>query len=82
MALALKPHGLLFVALNEGEPGHDDDAHWSTILGERMYSRPYTEPEVRAAFAAASLNVVRIERDAIETPEYGTERSLIVWLQA
>jgi SAM-dependent methyltransferase len=82
IAKALRPDGWIFLALNEPPPPplYEEESCLTEILGRRMYSRPYSEAEVRTAFPE-SLDVMAVERETVSTNEYGEEFVLLVLLR-
>lgn len=76
-ASALRSGGYLFLALNESSKEYSDDENLIEILGERMFSRSYSEKEVLATFTQEKLNVIQIERETINTKEYGNEHVIM-----
>lgn len=76
---ALKVGGRCFIALNESEQDPDPlrDSYLE-IAGQRMYSRDYSEGEVRNAFSP--LIVTTLEREIVRTEMYGEERSIVFLL--
>ena len=79
MVTALKPGGLLLVTLNEPSGAHKEEESYACIMGQRMYSRPYTETEVKAAFE--DLTLVKVERELALSKEYGEEHGLYVLMK-
>jgi len=74
---ALRRGGVFLVALNEPEPGEDQDATAvSHIGGHMMYARAYSDAEVRQAFSG--LAVVRVERGIVTSEIYGAEKGLFM----
>jgi len=72
---ALRPGGLCFIALNDGDGGG------LVRLGTRVvYSHAYSEVDVRTAFS--TLAVLDIRRDIVQTKMFGVERSMSLLLQA
>ncbi|KKM83282.1 hypothetical protein LCGC14_1311050 [marine sediment metagenome] len=45
-------------------------------MGEKMYSRAYTEKEVLEIFTPLGMNLLRIYREVISTKEFGVELSM------
>lgn len=78
---ALKKGGFFLLALNEPPPGHTPKEDVVTILGQRMYSRPYTEREVREIFGKQHLRVVQVERETVRSRMFGVEHSLLMLLE-
>jgi SAM-dependent methyltransferase len=75
--LALKPLGYCFIALNEGV--HRDSDTLTRIFGQLVYSRVYSEAEIREAFS--QMRVIRLGRGVVESSMYGRERSIVLLLQ-
>lgn len=79
---ALKQGGWLFLALNEPAPqGHDESENFTEIMGEKMYSRPYTEQEIRAVFEPLHMKIVHVARETVRSEAYGDEYTLLVLMQ-
>jgi hypothetical protein len=76
---ALIPGGLFFIALNEPKQRYSEKEYYTTIAGQRIYSRPYSEEEIRNAFS--DMKVLRVERETIFSKMYGTEHCLIMILK-
>ena len=76
---ALKPNGILFLALNEPAKPPEEYTHGETILGQAMYTRGYTEAELREM--AAGMAVVDIARDTVTSEAYGTEHTLVMLMR-
>jgi len=76
---SLKNNGLFYLALNEPreEGGNlDDDDVIVNILGEKMYSRAYTEEEIITIFTSLGLNLLKIHREIISSKEFGIEHCI------
>ncbi|MFX0012458.1 MAG: class I SAM-dependent methyltransferase [Candidatus Hermodarchaeota archaeon] len=72
---ALKNNGLLYIALNEPrelEQNLDEDV-FVEIMGEKMYSRAYTEKEILETFTPLGLTLLKIHREIINSKEFGIE---------
>jgi SAM-dependent methyltransferase len=79
---SLKRGGFFFLALNEPSPeGHDEAENYTEIMGQKMYSRPYTEDEIRAVFSKLNMKIIKVERETASSKAYGTEYSLLVLMQ-
>lgn len=78
---SLKDCGLFLLSLNEPSPDHIDGDDYSNIMGEDMYSRPYTEKEIRKIFSALDMDILTLDRETVESDEYGKEYCLMVLLQ-
>ncbi|MFT4309685.1 MAG: class I SAM-dependent methyltransferase [Candidatus Woesearchaeota archaeon] len=79
---ALRRRGLLFLALNEPPPkGHDDKENITIIMGQEMYSRPYTLEEVRDVFENIGMSIIKIARETVSSEAYGDEHTLIVLMR-
>lgn len=75
---ALKNNGLLYIALNEPreiELDFDEDVIVE-IMGEKMYSRAYSEEEIFEIFKPLGLSVIKIQREIINTKEFGIEHCM------
>ncbi|MFX1513336.1 MAG: class I SAM-dependent methyltransferase [Promethearchaeota archaeon] len=78
---ALKIGGFLILFLNEPSPeGHREEDNITTVLGEQMYSRPYTENEIRDAFGLG-MDFLRVEREVSISNEYGEEHTLLMLMK-
>ena len=74
---ALKVNGHFLLFLNEPPPkGHKERENVTEILGEKMFSRPYTEEEVIEFFP--DLKIVKTERQTITSKMYGKEYTLLM----
>lgn len=79
---SLKRGGFFFLALNEPAPeGHDESENYTEIMGQKMYSRPYTEDEVREVFEKLNMKIIKVARETVSSKEYGDEYSLLVLMQ-
>ena len=77
---ALKPGGYAFVALNEARSEEVKEfSAFIEIDRQKMYSRAYSEREVREAFC--EMQVVGLEREVVRSVMYGTERSILFLLR-
>ena len=81
IAKSLKKNGFFFLALNEPRPGHKEKENITTIMGQKLYSRPYTEKEIRTIFSKQNMKIIKVEREIIMSKEYGKEYSLIILMQ-
>ncbi|MFX1502864.1 MAG: class I SAM-dependent methyltransferase [Promethearchaeota archaeon] len=75
LEMALKINGLLYIALNEPrevEQNPDEDV-LVEIMGEKMYSRAYTEKEVLETFTPLGLTLLKIHREIVNSKEFGIE---------
>lgn len=72
---SLKNDGLFYLALNEPqEEGADvDEEAVVELMGERMYSRAYTEEEVLEAFVPLGMKQLRFQREIRNSEEFGEE---------
>lgn len=78
---SLKKVGFFFLALNEPSPDHKEDENYTQIMGQDMYSRPYTEEEIKDIFTEYNMKTIKVEREIVVSDEYGTEFSLLVLMQ-
>ena len=79
---SLKRGGFFFLALNEPpSEGHDDAENYTEIMGQKMYSRPYTENEIRAVFSKLNMKILKVERETVTSEAYGDESTLLVLMQ-
>src|SRR3989344_6414187 len=78
---SLKSGGFFFLALNEpGPDGHGETESITEIMGQKMYSRPYSENEIRRVFSKLKMNVVKVVRETVTSQAYGVEHTLLVLL--
>lgn len=75
---SLKKNGLLYIALNEPRNVHHDlDKNVIVeIMGEKMYSRAYTEQEVLSIFIPLGFSLFKINREIISTEQFGIEHCM------
>ncbi|MHA2249864.1 MAG: class I SAM-dependent methyltransferase [Candidatus Kariarchaeaceae archaeon] len=74
IAKALKTRGLFYLSLNEPKEEEDPDKDaFVEIMGEKMYSRGYTETEVRDIFGDLNFTLLKISRNIEISPEFGEE---------
>lgn len=79
---ALKSKGFFLLSLNEPMPeGHNEEENFIEIMGQKMYSRPYTEEEVSRIFSEFGMKIIKVERETIISEEYGKEYSLIILME-
>ena len=78
---ALKHKGLFLLSVNEPPEGHLESQNICEILGHTVYSRPYTEDELRQLFSNLGMSFVSVVRETVSSPEYGDENTLIVLMQ-
>lgn len=79
---SLKQGGYFFLAVNELPPsGHDESESYVEIMGQKMYSRPYSENEVREVFENVGMNVLQVARETVHSQAYGDEYTLLVLMQ-
>jgi len=72
---SLKTGGLFYLALNEPRR-EDSDVDGETvveIMGEKMYSRPYSKKEVLEAFARLAMKQLKFSREIRTSKEFGEE---------
>lgn len=50
-------------------------------MGQQMYSRPYTEDEVRDVFEKLGMKIVEVARETVSSKAYGEEYTLLVLMQ-
>lgn len=82
IADALKKNGWFLLRLNELiSEDWDEKENYTIIMDQKMYSRPYSENEIREIFGSFGLVIVKIEREILESEEYGKEHSLLVLMQ-
>lgn len=79
---SLKKDGLFFLALNEkGLKEHNESDNYTEIMGQKMYSRPYSEEEVRNVFEALKMKILKVIRETNTSKAYGEEYSLLILMQ-
>jgi len=79
---ALKKGGYFLLALNEpGPEGHNEEENYTKIMGQRMYSRPYTEREIKDIFCPSGTEIIRVERETVKSEKYGTEYCLMILMR-
>jgi len=78
---SLKKGGFFLLSLNEPSPDHKDGDNIANIMEEKLYSRPYTESEIREIFSKLGMKVLIVDREIIESQEYGKEYCLMVLMQ-
>lgn len=79
---ALKSNGSLFLALNEPTgPVPENYDNIEEIMGQTMYTRGYTEKEIRDMLTDTGLSITKVARETVTSKEYGTEHSLILLIQ-
>ncbi len=92
-AKALKKSGLFFLAINERletnsapsrpppQPSDKKGPNYKVIMGQTMYSRPYSEREIRNAFLETEMKTIRIERETVKSEAYGNYHSLLILME-
>ena len=79
---SLKRGGFFFLALNEPAPeGHNESENYTEIMGQKMYSRPYTEEEVRKVFEKLNMKIIKVARETVSSKAYGDEYTLLILMQ-
>jgi SAM-dependent methyltransferase len=78
---SLKRGGFFFLTLNEPPPGHNEDENYTEIMGQKMYSRPYTEDEIRKVFSKLNMKIIKVKRETVSSKAYGKEYMLLVLMQ-
>ena len=77
---ALKGGGYFLLSLNEPTPeGHKEEENFIKIMGQRMFSRPYTEGEIREYFSG--MKIIKVEISILTSENYGTEYCLMMLMQ-
>jgi len=77
---SLKSNGFLYLSLNEPRVKNadlDEDVICE-IMGERMYSRAYTEEEILDIFTSLGLKKLQIYRETQNSEEFGTEHMIAI----
>ena len=79
---ALKQGGVFFLALNEPPFGVNNEAeNYTKIMGQKMYSRPYNEDEIRKVFSKFKMKIIKVDRETVSSKVYGDEHTLLVLMQ-
>ncbi len=75
---SLKKEGLFYLSLNEPwEENIDVDGEVIIeIMGEKMYSRAYTEEEILDTFSPLGLKCLKIYRKKLSSEEFGIEHMM------
>jgi len=80
--LIVSPFLISLLSLNEPPPeGHDEKEDYTVIMGQEMYSRPYTEKEIREVFSKLGMEIIKVEKETVSSKAYGTEHTIIVIMQ-
>jgi len=75
---ALKTEGWFLLILNEGD---SKTGKVQEVQGQQMYSTGMSEDEIRRAFETGQMKIVKLERETVESEEYGTEHTMIFLMQ-
>jgi SAM-dependent methyltransferase len=78
---SLKKGGYFFLALNEPYPNFTESQNYTSIMSQNMYSRPYSEEEIRTVFSKLNMKIIMVKRETVKSKAYGTEYSLIILMQ-
>jgi len=78
---SLKRGGFFFLALNEPPSGHKEEENYTEIMGQKMYSRPYAENEIRTVFSKLNMKIIKIDREIVRSKAYGKEYALLILMQ-
>ena len=78
---SLKKGGFFFIALNEPIQEYTEEDYYTKIDGQTIYSRPYSEDEIRDIFSKYSMDVVQVKREIYNSDMYGKEHCLIMLLK-
>ena len=79
---SLKQGGIFFLALNEPHsPGHIESENITEIMGQKMYSRPYSIDEVREVFEKLNMKIIKVARETVSSKAYGDEHTLLVLMK-
>jgi len=80
VAKALKKEGLFYLSLNEPpEEFLDIDNYTYTIIeimGQKMYSRPYTEEEISKIFSPLGMKLLKLHREIQVSDLFGEEHTI------
>ena len=75
---ALKKGGYFLLFLNEGDS--KNGGVWE-VQGQKLYTTGISEMEIRDKFEIKGLRIKRLERESIETKEYGKENTMLFLMQ-
>jgi len=78
---ALKKGGYFLLVLNEPQKRHKEKESYVKIMGQKMYSRPYSEEEIKKIFKKYNMKIVRVSREIIFSKNYGKEHSLLILMK-
>ena len=82
VAKSLKANGIFMITLNEpSENGHEEHESITQIMDETIYSRPYSEQEIRSVFSDLNLKIISIEHEVAYSEEYGNENTLLILME-
>ncbi|MBL7118641.1 class I SAM-dependent methyltransferase [Candidatus Bathyarchaeota archaeon] len=75
---ALQRGGIFYLSLNEPMDActDADESAVTEIMGETMYSRAYTEAEVREVFVPLGLRMLKLHRTHKTSPVFGEEHMM------
>jgi len=71
---ALKKGGYFLLFLNEGDSKFG--GIWE-VQGQKLYTTGISEKEIRDKFEKKGMSIVKLERETIETKEYGKENTML-----
>ena len=79
---SLKQGGFFFLAFNEPHPAwHNECENYAEIMGQKIYSRPYTIDEVKEVFAELNMKIIKVARETVSSKAYGEEHTLLVFMK-
>lgn len=80
---ALTQNGLFLLSLNEPNPkkSNTEQDNYTVIMNQKMYSRPYTEGEIRELFSKYRMKILDVKREVTHCKEYGEEYTLVVLMK-
>ena len=79
---ALKPKGIMFLSVNEPDKKvWPEGDNYCEIMGQKMYSRPYSEKEIRQYFEPLGMKILKVKRETTFSKAYGEEHTLIVIME-
>jgi SAM-dependent methyltransferase len=81
ISTALKKGGYFLLVLNERIKKHKEKESYVKIMNQKMYSRPYTEKEIRRIFKNYNMKTIKVDREIIFSKNYGKEHSLLMLLK-
>jgi len=79
---SLKKGGVFLISLNEPPPeGCLESEYLTEIMGQKIFSKPYTENELREIYEKEGFQFLKVKRTVMQSNEYGKEYCLMALLQ-